>query len=63
MNTEMINTNNELTLDQLDDVNGGALPALGVAAVVGGTVVGGVAAYCFQDSIKDVANAISDALS
>ena len=28
MNTEMINANDELTLDQLDDVNGGFLAAL-----------------------------------
>ena len=33
MNTEMINTNDELTLDQLDDVNGGFLAALYAWAV------------------------------
>ena len=52
MTTEMINTNDELTLDQLDDVNGGFIAALYAWAVD----------KTFGDSCRKAADAMNGAV-
>ncbi|MEM9137316.1 MAG: class IIb bacteriocin, lactobin A/cerein 7B family [Cyanobacteria bacterium P01_F01_bin.42] len=63
MNTQMINTNDELTFDQLEDVSGGIPPALGLLGVAAGVTVGGLGAWYFKDSISAAADKISSMFS
>ena len=62
MNTEMINTDNELTLDQLDDVNGGIGP-MGVFGIfAAGGLLGGLWYYGSEPS-EEGTESLSNALN